>query len=191
MAGVASDKHTRNIRARQRRILPRHLLELDVVELVAQALADFVHRPPGHLLYIQSKGMKDALGSADDLVNADVAGCNALIHREFVEFHINAHEIPALARDEHDAAFIGGLDQRLETDVGKVGDHQHVHHAPGMVGRIALQRAANGLAHATSRTIAAHDVTGAEGLHLAQVPFILPLEPDRDGVGGGALRRWC
>ena len=29
----------------------------------------------------------------------------------------------------------------LAADVGEVGDGQHIHHAPGLIGRVAVQRA--------------------------------------------------
>ena len=86
---------------------------------------------------------------------------------ELVELDIDANQIAAFARDDQDAAVVGGLDQRLQADIGEVGDGQHIHHAPGLIGRIAVQRAPEGLAHGAARAVAADDVAGLDRLDLA------------------------
>ena len=75
----------------------------------------------------------------DQIIRRDVAGGDALADFELGELNIQPNEITALARDDDDAAIVGRLDQRLEANVGKVGDGKDVHHAPGMVGGIAVQ----------------------------------------------------
>ena len=70
------------------------------------------------------------------------------------------------------------LDQRLEADVGKVGDGKDVHDAPGMVGGIAAQLAPDRFAHRAARAVAADDVARPDGLDLALMPGIEPLEAD-------------
>ena len=55
----------------------------------------------------------------------------------------------------------------LEADVGKIGDGEDVHHAPGLIGGIALQRAPDRLAHGAARAVAADDVARLHGFDLA------------------------
>ena len=113
----------------------------------------------------------------DQMVGRDVAACDPLAGVQLVELDIEPDQIAALARDDEDAAVVGGLDQRLEADIGKVGDGQHIHHAPGVVGGIAVQRAADRLAHGAARAVAADDVAGLDGLDLPLVRGFEPLEP--------------
>ena len=55
------------------------------------------------------------------------------------------------------------LDRGLEPDVREVGDGQHVHDAPGVVGEVAARHGADRVAHQAARTVAADDVLGADG----------------------------
>ena len=102
VAGIAGDED-----ARQAGV---YLPGLEVVKAVAQALADFIDGPPGHFFHVKHVGVEDALGSGDQLFKRDVASCHALVHREFVELYVEANQITALARNNHDAALIGRLD---------------------------------------------------------------------------------
>ena len=55
----------------------------------------------------------------------------------------------------------------LQPDVREVGDRQDVHHAPGLVHRIADQLAADRGADAAARAVAADDVLGPDRRDLA------------------------
>ena len=112
----------------------------------------------------------------DQIIRRDVAVGDPLAGVEIGEFDIEPDQIAAFARNDEDAAVVGRLDQRLEADVGKVGDGKHVHDAPGMVGGIAAQLAPDRFAHRAARAVAAHDVARPDGLDLALVPGIEPLE---------------
>ena len=50
------------------------------------------------------------------------------------------------------------LDDGLDADVREIGDREHVHHAPEVVGVVALRRGADRLPYATVRAVAAHDI---------------------------------
>ena len=45
---------------------------IGVVEFVAQALPDFIDRPPCDFLYVQCIGMKNAPGGGNELFGGDV-----------------------------------------------------------------------------------------------------------------------
>ena len=73
-----------------------------------------------------------------------------------------------------------GLDQALAADVREIGDRQHVHNAPGMIGGIAVKLAADRCSHDAARTVAAYDISGLDRLGLALVPGVKPFEGDRN-----------
>jgi hypothetical protein len=109
-----------------------------------------------------------ALRDGDDLfLGVLVAEAVALARVDLAQVDIQPHHVAALARDEQGVALVGRLDRRLEPDVRKVGNGQHVHHAPGMVGEVALRQCADGLAHADARAVAADHVARAQRLRLA------------------------
>ena len=132
VAGIARNKNMGQSRG--------PLVRLHVIEAVGQPLADFIHRPPGHFFHVERIGMEDALRCGDQLIEGDVASGHALVLVQFVHLDIQPHHVAALARNHHDAAVAGRLDQCLETDVGKIRVEQDIHHAPGVVGGIALER---------------------------------------------------
>lgn len=82
------------------------------------------------------------------------------------------------------AAVLRRLDQGLETDIRKIGHRQHVHHAPGVVGGIAMQFAADRLAHRAARAVATDDVMRPDGFDLALVRRIDAFEAHRHGMVG-------
>ena len=98
-----------------------------------------------------------------------------------------AHQIAALARQDQHGATIARLDERFHPVVGKVGNGQHIHHAPGLMRCIAVQRAADGPTHIRSRAIAAHHVAGADRLTLPLAVGTRALKRDRRGV---VFHRW-
>jgi len=74
------------------------------------------------------------------------------------------------------------MDRGFQPDVGEIGDGENVHHAPGLVGGIALQFAADRLAHGASGAVATDHVTRRHRLHLALVAGIEPFEADGHGM---------
>ena len=175
MAGVAGNEHAREA------VLRRPLRH--VVELVAKPLADLVDRPPRDLLHLQGIGMQYPPRRGDQMVGSDVPARHPLILVELVELDIEADEIAAFPGNDQEAAFIGRLDRRLHADVGEVGDGQHIHDAPGLVGRIPAQRQPERLAHGAARAVATDHESGPHGFHLPFVRGIEPLEPDGHRVG--------
>ena len=160
-----------------------------VVVLVADALADLVHRPPRHLLHVQRVGMQDALRRGDQVLERDAAAGHPLLLAQLVHLHVEAHQVAAFARD-HQQVAVRGLHGRLVADVREVGHGQHVHHAPGLVGRVADQLPADRLAHRAARAIAAHHIACLHGLDPARMRRIGALQRHGDGmVGGCAVHR--
>ena len=88
---------------------------------------------------------------------------------DLAQVDVHAEEVAALARDQQDAAADAGLDGALGADVGEVGDGQDVHDAPGVVGLVAGERAADGLADLAAGAVGAHDVLGPDNALLAFV----------------------
>src|SRR5262245_16255762 len=154
-----------------------------VVELVAKSLADVIDRPPGHFLHLDRVGPKDPLYGRDQAVDSDVPTGDPFVLVEFVQLDVDANEIASFARDDQNAALVGGLDQTFHADIRKVGDGENIHHAPRLIGRVPAQRAPEGLAHGASRPVATHDIPGLERLDLPLVRRIDPLEPDRHRMG--------
>ena len=56
----------------------------------------------------------------------------------------------------------------LVADIGEVGVREHVHDAPGVIGLVTGHRATDRLAHARTGTVAADDITGANGAFLTR-----------------------
>ena len=75
-----------------------------------------------------------------------------------------------------------GLDGALGADVGEVGDGEHVHDAPRVVGLVAGDGAADRLAHPAARAVRADDVLGPDGALLALVGAGGVAQRHRDGV---------
>jgi hypothetical protein len=73
----------------------------------------------------------------------------------------STHEVATLAGNDEDVAAAAGLDRRLEADVGEVGHGEDVHHAPGMVGGVAVELAPDRLPHGAARAVAADHVLRA------------------------------
>ena len=139
--------------------------------------------------------MNNSLGCGYQLFNRDIASRNALIRVQLVQLHIQANQVTALSRDDQNAAFVSGLNQRFEPNIRKIAVHQHIHHAPRMVGRITLQRRTNSLTHTTASTVTTHDVSSANCFYLALIPNfskfcrVHPLKPCRHRKIIYAIRR--
>ena len=177
VAGIAGDEHARQPR---RDLLLRH-----VIELVGQPLADLINRPPGDLLRLELVRMENPLRLGDELFDRDIAACDPFADFELGELDIEADEIAAFPRDDENAALMGGLDQALAANVREIGDGQHIHHAPGVVGGIAVKLAPDRGAHDAARAVAADHVAGLDRLDLSLVRGIEPLE--RDGCSLRAM----
>ena len=76
---------------------------------------------------------------------------------------IKPDEIAAFARYEQDIALVLRLDRGFQPDIGKVSDREHVHHAPGVVGEVALRLRADRLPHLAARAVAADDIFRTHG----------------------------
>src|SRR5699024_8859380 len=139
VAGIAGDEH------------PRQAFVLgaggDVVELVRDAVAHFVHTPPGLVPHVPGVGVEDLVGLVDDLLDRGPADGGRPFRGDGAEVDVHAEQVPALARDVQDVAAGVGLDGAFEADVGEVGHGQHIHDAPGVVGRLAQVPAADLGAH--------------------------------------------
>ena len=64
VAGIAGDEHARQARS----VLLRH-----VIELVAQALADLIDRPPGDLFHVELMRLENPPRRRDQIVGGDIA----------------------------------------------------------------------------------------------------------------------
>ena len=126
--------------------------------------------------------MQHTPGDRDHLVGRHGAHRGASGRVDLAEIDVEAHEIAALARDEHDVAPVARLDCGLDPNVGEVGDGKDVHHAPGMVGEITAQLAPDRLAHGTASAVAADDVPGADNDLLALACGISAPQCDGDGM---------
>ena len=87
MAGVAGDEDPWE--AFLRRVFRQ------VVELVAEPLADLIHRPPRDLLHVQGIGTKNALRRGDQMIARDLEVRDPLVLGELVELDIDAEQISA------------------------------------------------------------------------------------------------
>ena len=88
---------------------------------------------------------------------------------DFAQVHVHAEQVPALAGDQQDAAAGAGLDGALGADVREIGDGEDVHDAPGVVGLVAGQVAADRLADLAAGAVCTHHVLGADDALLAFV----------------------
>ena len=126
MAGVTGNKDARRTHS--------DLAVGHIVESIAESLADLVDRPPGNLLHVECVRMEDPLRCGDQIVHGDVALRDPFVLVELVEFDVNADEVAAFPRDDETLAFVRGLDERLDADVRKIRDGEHVHDAPRLIG---------------------------------------------------------
>ena len=100
-----------------------------------------------------------------------------------VQLDVEADEISAFARDDQDVAVLGGVDRGLDPDVREVRDGEDVHHAPGLVRRVADELAADRGADGAARAVAADHVAGPDRGGLAGPgPRLHVLERHRHGV---------
>ena len=150
--------------------------------MVGDALPDLIDRPPGDRLGLEGIRAQNALRGADDVVQRDRAVGDALFLGEFVHLHVDAQLVAALARDDEDVALLLGLDDAFFADIGKIGDREHVHHAPGLIGVVADELEAECVAHRTARAVGADDVTRPDGLDLPLARVVEAFDPHRRSV---------
>ena len=160
VAGIACDEHPRKTGG--------HLLRRHVVELVAQPLADLVHRPPPDVFHLDGVRGQDPVSDLGQLLGGGAPVLEHLPVAHVVQLDVEPDQVSALARDDEDVALVRGVDGALEPDVREVGDGQGVQDAPGLVHRVAPQFAADRRPGAAARALAADDV----------------LRPDRRGIAG-------
>ena len=174
VAGIAGDEHPRGARTA--------VLRQDVVEPVRQPVAYLVDAVPGDVADIQGVGVEDVVGLADDLLDGGFPHGALVVGVHFAQVHVHAEQVAAFAGDQQDAAAGSGLDGALGADVREVGDGEDVHDAPGVVGLVAGEVTADGLADLAARTVGAHNVFGADNALLAFVGTGRVDQGDRDGV---------
>ena len=133
-----------------------------VIEDIADALADFIGRPPGDLFHVQPVGREDASRFRNQHLGRDLAVGGPLIPMKRVELDIEADHIAALARNDKYAAVIRRLDRRLQPDIGEIGDGQYIHHAPKLPCGFAFQIDAQRPSDRAARAVAADDIAGAD-----------------------------
>src|SRR6185437_4523078 len=91
------------------------------------------------------------------IIAAHRAHAHAVLIGDLAEIDIEAHHVPALTRDQHDAP-ARRLDRGLQADVGEVGDRQDIDHTPGVVGDVAPHLKSYRLSHDAARSVAADHV---------------------------------
>jgi len=141
-----------------------NLIRRDVVEPVCDALADLINCKPRHASNVQRVRAQHALRDLDDLLLRVQTEGFAVVRVDLAEIDVEPHHVAALARDEQDIALIRRLDRGLEADIREVGDGEHIHDAPGVVGEVAVRLGADRIAHQTARTVAADNVLRADRL---------------------------
>ena len=172
MARIAGDKNARPA--------PIGLGLGDVVEAVRDPLTDLVHRPPRDFFDVERVRLKQALCRRDEPVARDLPIADALVIAEFVHLDVHAKQISALTRDEERVALVCREDRRLEADVGEIRDREDVHHAPGLIREVAVQRAPDRLPDRAARAVATHRIPCADRLDLAHVARIGALDASDD-----------
>ena len=110
-----------------------------------------------------------------------VAVGDTLLRVQLVEFHIHAEQIAAFARQDQDIAFLRRGDQTFLADIGEIGVGENIHHAPGLVRRIAVQLPADSLADIRTRAVATHNVVCAHRLRVTGIHAGV-FKNDRDRV---------
>ena len=146
-----------------------------VVEPVADALAYFVGGPPPDLLHLQPVGGQDGACPVDHGCRRDTAIADAFTVPELVEFHVEAHQVPAFPGYDDDTALAGRLDCAFEADVREVGDAEDVHHPPELPRRVTAEIKAHAAADGAACPVAADNIAGPDG--FGPVPFADPGKP--------------
>ena len=173
VAGVTGDEDPRSIVA----------TSVDVVETIRQTLANLIDAPPGHVGHRHRVGVHDAVGRGDDVVDLRPRAELGIGRVNGAQINVEADQVTTLARNDDDRSLFGA-DHRLLADVREIGVYQHVQHTPGVILRVPLKRAANGLADSGTGAIAADYIAGAKGARGAGGPVVLVgfRERDFDGI---------
>ena len=98
VAGVAGDEHPRRAGA--------EVLRQDVVEPVGEAVAHLVDAVPGDVAHVERVGVDDRVGLGDDLLDGGLADGPVIVCGHLAEVDVHPEEVPALARDQQDAAAV-------------------------------------------------------------------------------------
>lgn len=102
-----------------------------LVEIICEALTDTVCAPPKHAFEVHFIWREDALCG-----RLQVSEGNGLGMRASRKLNVEAHELPAFARDDEQVAR-AGVDGAFATDVREGGRWVDVHDAPDGVGGVA------------------------------------------------------
>ena len=78
-----------------------------IVELVSDAMADVVDRPPDHFLDVKRVGLDDAVGSRDHVFLGELAVRGLFIGTQLVQLNVHPEHVAALSRQYQHVAFIG------------------------------------------------------------------------------------
>src|SRR5690606_10070519 len=146
------------------------LLRRNVVETVAQALADLVGRPPGDVTDIDLERLEHLAGGRDHVVERYLPAAEAPAFAEAVHLDVDPDEKAPLSRSENDASLVDRIDDRLETNVGKVGPREDVHHPPDLVRVVSLKLEPEGLPNQAAGPVAADREAGPHRFHQGFAP---------------------
>ena len=168
------------------------LLRQDVVEPVREPVAHLVHAVPGDVADVEGVGVEDLVRLVDDFLDGSAAHGALVVGVHLTEVNVHPEEVAAFARDQQDAAAGTGLDGALDADIWEVGDRQDIHDAPGVVGLVSGEGAANRLAHLAARAVRTDNVfgpdnallplVGAGGVEQGHGDGVLPLVRDAQGT---------
>ena len=202
VAGVTGDEDARQARCGPACALPGSLLRRHIIEAVGDALANLVHREPDHAFHVEGKRVQHPLRGGDHtLLRVLVAEGVAIVGVDLAEIDVEPHQVAALARDQQYVALVGRLDRGFQADVGKVGNGQHVDHAPGVVGEVAVRHRTDGIAHQAACAVAAGHILGAHGAlraagdiaqchHDRMLAFGIDAQGDEFQAVAGLKPRW-
>ena len=153
VAGVAGDEDAR--------VLAADPIHGDVVELLGHRVAHLVDAEPGHLLHLDRVRVQDLIGALGGLLDGRGAQLLAVAVVDIAQGHVEPEQEAALTGDQQDRAVLVREDPALLADVREVGLGQHVHHRPGVSGRVLLDLDVRAVANPAAGSVVADDVLGA------------------------------
>src|SRR5699024_10997013 len=129
-------------------------LDGHIVETLRDPLSDLVDGPSCELFDVEPVRVEYPLRCFDNGIDGETAPCLWGGRLEFAEIDIESDQVPAFSGNEQSASVGRGLDDRLASDVGEVGDGENVHHAPRVIHLVTGHADPEGSAHRSSRAIA-------------------------------------
>lgn len=152
-----------------------------------------VNRPPIRLAYrLHTERLEALARNLHELLRGDRRTVQAAILPNEVRILVDLEVQPdliTLARDYH-ARAVRGVYRGAVPDVREVRIRGNVEHAPDVLGRLAIERDAEGLAHPGARAVGPKHELGMHGLALdfVEVLGVEVGEFDGDGVGLGIVQ---